>query len=175
MHRIILSGIKHSGKSTIGWDLSSRLGLYFADLDDLILRDAEKYETIRELYRDLGAEGFQEQEYISLQHFLQVNENKEFVLSLGGGTIENKKAVELMSENVSRYFLDALADDLYKRIIKNGIPPFLEGDDPYKNFELMYEKRSALYREWADYDIDTRGKNPTEISSVIESIITDQT
>jgi len=171
MHRIILSGIKHSGKSTIGWDLSSRLGLYFADLDDLILRDAEKYKTIRELFRDLGVEGFQEQEFKSLQHFLEVNENKEFVLSLGGGTIENERAVTLMDKNVSRYFLDALADDLYSRIIKNGIPPFLEGDDPYKNFKLMYDKRTAMYREWADFDIDTRDKTPLEISTIIESIV----
>ncbi|MBI9100375.1 MAG: shikimate kinase, partial [Spirochaetaceae bacterium] len=90
MQRIILAGIKHSGKSTIGWNLSAHLNLYFADLDDLILRDTEKYETVRQLYRELGAEGFQRQEKESLKLFLQTYENKSFVLSLGGGTIENK-------------------------------------------------------------------------------------
>ena len=175
MNRIILAGIKHSGKSTIGWELSSRLSLYFADLDDLILRDAKDFKTIRELYRTLGADGFKKQEYESLKHFLEVNENKQFVLSLGGGTIENKKAVEyLNSGSVETYYLDASCTDLYDRIIKGGIPPFLEGEDPVKKFEDMYKKRSILYKNWSNYTIDTRGLKPTEIAKIIENQITEK-
>lgn len=172
MHRIILSGIKHSGKSTIGWNLSSGLGIYFADLDDLILRDAEKYSSIRELYRKLGNRGFQVQEQQSLEHFLEVNRNKSFVLSLGGGTIENSRAIEILNNSdVSSYFLDAEEDVLYKRILRGGLPPFLEGDDPKRLFNEMYTRRSHLYREWADVIIDTRGLKPLEVSSEIEKII----
>jgi shikimate kinase len=172
MHRIILSGIKHSGKSTIGWQLSSRLGIFFADLDDLILRENSHYSTIRELYRDLGSEGFKEKEFLSLKHFLQLNFNKSFVLSLGGGTIENEKAVELLKgEDVTRYFLDASSDDLYSRIIQGGIPPFLEGDEPYINFMKMYTKRSESYKLWADREINTRGLEPSEVTTKIEALI----
>ncbi|MDA3809187.1 MAG: hypothetical protein PF518_02540 [Spirochaetaceae bacterium] len=177
MYRIILSGIKHSGKSTIGWDLSSKLGLYFADLDDLILRDAGKYETVRELYKDLGSEGFKKQEYKSLLHFLKVNKNKGFVLSLGGGTIDNEKAKNLLSgsESEIKYFLDAHCDDLYQRIIHGGIPPFLEGNDPYLNFVNMYDRRTKMYKEWADFNIDTRGLKPSEISSLIADMLQNYT
>jgi len=168
MQRIILSGIKHSGKSTIGWDISSKLGLYFADLDDLILRDSGKYKTVRELYRELGPEGFQKQEAESLEHFLKANKNKSFVLSLGGGTIENSMALKLISDDsVDTFFLDADSSELYKRIVKGGIPPFLEGDDPFRNFEIMYNRRSALYRDWADHIINTRGLKPFDIADII--------
>jgi shikimate kinase len=172
MQRIILAGIKHSGKSTIGWELSSRLGLYFADLDDLILRDAQKYTTVRELYRDLGAEGFKNQEYVSLNHFLKVNINKSFVLSLGGGTIENPAAIELLKDgNIDSFFLDAESEVLYKRIIRGGIPPFLEGDDPLQKFEEMYYRRSKMYRNWADHQINTRNLKPKDIAGIIENHI----
>lgn len=172
MQRIILAGIKHSGKSTIGWKLSSRLGLYFADLDDLILRDAKRFKSVRELYRELGSKGFQQQEFESLKKFLKANKQKSFVLSLGGGTIENSPAIELLKENtVDTFFLDAESSVLYKRIIKGGIPPFLEGDDPYKNFELMFNKRSKMYRGWAEYLIDTRELLPEEVTARIENTI----
>lgn len=168
MHRIILAGIKHSGKSTIGWALSSQLGLFFADLDDLILRDSQKFETVRELYRTLGEEGFQMQEEQSLDHFLKVNSGKSFVLSLGGGTIENPKAIELMSRaDCTALFLDANEKDLYDRIIRGGLPPFLEGKDPEKKFKKMYDKRSSLYKKWADIIVDTREKTPKEITDEI--------
>ena len=168
MQRIILAGIKHSGKSTIGWNLSSHLNLYFADLDDLILRDTEKYETVRQLYRELGAEGFQKQEKESLKLFLQTYENKSFVLSLGGGTIENKSAIDMLDKaDVQTYFLDADLSVLYNRIIKGGIPPFLEGDNPLTEFKAMYQKRTALYAGWADFRIDTRGLTALEVTSKI--------
>lgn len=168
MHRIILSGVKHSGKSTVGWSLSSQLGLYFADLDDLIIRDAEIYPTVRDLYRQLGKEGFQKQESESLKHFLEVNKGKPFVLALGGGTIENSQAVTLLREaSVHTVFLDAAEVDLFQRIAKGGLPPFLEGDNPEEKFRIMYEKRSRLYREWADAVIDTRKKTPAQICAEI--------
>jgi len=171
MYRIILAGIKHSGKSTIGWNLSSKLGVFFADLDDLILRENDQYDTIRELFRDLGADGFKEKEFNSLKRFLLVNRNNSFVLSLGGGTIENAGALELLQNDVTTYFLDARCDDLYKRIVKGGIPPFLEGDDPYRNFKEMYERRTKLYKSWCEHEIDTRGLQPAEVTSIIEALV----
>jgi len=150
MKRIILSGIKHSGKSTVGWALASQLGLYFADLDDLILRDADGFDSVRDIYR------------------IQANEGKDFVLSLGGGTIENQAALELLNrEDVSTYYLDADEKALFNRIARGGIPPFLEGENPKEKFGILYEKRSELYRNWASVIIDTRGKTPAKITEEI--------
>jgi len=168
MKRIILSGIKHSGKSTVGWAVASQLGLYFADLDDLILRDAAGFDSVREIFRTFGADGFQEREARSLDHFLLANEGKSFVLSLGGGTIENRSALELLDrEDLSTYFLDADEKALYSRIARGGIPPFLEGENPKGKFSILYNRRSRRYRDWAAVVIDTRDKTPAEISEEI--------
>lgn len=173
MQRIILSGIKHSGKSTVGWDLASRLGLYFADLDDLILRVNPTYTTIRQLFREEGKEGFQKEEAKSLEHFIQVNKGKSFVLSLGGGTIENEQALALLKNaSVKTLYLDASEQVLLERILRGGIPPFLEGDDPSEKFKIMYQKRSNLYKSWADIIIDTREKTPAIITEEISKIFT---
>lgn len=171
MHRIVLSGIKHCGKSTVGWSLASRQGLFFADLDDLIIRDSGEYSSIRELFRDKGKEGFQNAEVKSLEHFLLANREKSFVLSLGGGTIENPAALDLLeSGNVKTYYLHAEEDVLFERIAHGGIPPFLEGPDPRARFHTMYLHRSTLYSDWADFRIDTSGKTPQEITEEIAAL-----
>lgn len=152
--------------------MSSKLSLYFADLDDLILRDAQKFTTIRELYSVLGSDGFQKREFESLSHFIEINRAKSFVLSLGGGTIENESAIELLDQSdVQTFYLDADMSALYGRIIRGGIPPFLKGDDPFKNFEGMYKKRSELYGNWAGVTVNTRGLNPLEIADIIKQQI----
>lgn len=172
MYRIILSGIKHSGKSTVGWALASRLRIYFADLDDLILRDTQKYASIRNLYKEEGKSGFQKREAESLNHFFMTTRGKSFVLSLGGGTVENREAFHMLKHSdVSSYYLDASEEDLYQRIMHGGIPPFLEGENPVAIFSELYRRRSDLYLKWADHIIDTRGKTPAQISGEIEASI----
>lgn len=171
MCRIILTGIKHSGKSTVGWALSSRLGLFFADLDDLILRDSPEYMSIRQLFRERGKSDFQARETSCLEHFLLANREKSFVLSLGGGTVENSDAVRILKNSDTRIcYLHADEKVLFDRIIRGGIPPFLEGPDPEAIFREIFRLREKLYRNWADYIIDTRGKSPAEITEEIAGI-----
>lgn len=168
MHKIILSGIKHSGKSTVGWDLASKLSLFFADLDDLLLRYDGEHKSVRDLYRQKGKSGFQKAEAESLDHFLQVNRDKSFVLSLGGGTIENENALKLLEDDkLTTIYLDGDESILFERIVRGGIPPFLEGDSPEKKFHDMYEHRSSLYKNWAKLIIETNKKTPSQITEDI--------
>ncbi len=171
MKRIVLAGMKHCGKSTIGWKLSSELGLFFADLDDLILRDVTEFETIREIFTKLGSDTFKELERKSISRFLELNENKSFVLSLGGGTIENKKALDLLNGAVDTIYLDAEKEVLFNRIIKGGIPPFLDKTDPEKSFYNVYNKRTPIYKNWAKHIVDTKGLEPGQITDIIISNI----
>ncbi|MBI9099919.1 MAG: hypothetical protein JEY91_15670, partial [Spirochaetaceae bacterium] len=77
-------------------------------------------------------------------------------------------AIEMLNEaDVQTYFLDADLSVLYDRIIKGGIPPFLEGANPLTEFKAMYQKRTALYASWADFRIDTRGLTALEVTSKI--------
>ncbi|MCP4134886.1 MAG: hypothetical protein GY754_28180 [bacterium] len=171
MSRIILSGIKHCGKSSVGKELANRLGILFADLDDLILKNTKGFNTIREIYKKSGAEHFMKLEQNSLETFFTANLNESFVLSLGGGTIENPGAISILENQGKTFFLDADNKELFNRIIRGGIPPFLEGANPEKSFNDLCSRRSPLYENWAEHKIDTRGLNPMQIADQIEKIL----
>ena len=57
---IILMGIKHCGKSTQGRIISKKLSVPFFDTDDVVFEMTGK--TPRQIYTELGNEGFQEAE-----------------------------------------------------------------------------------------------------------------
>ena len=57
---IVLMGIKHCGKSTLGKALASRLECPFFDTDDLITELTQK--TPRQIFTEQGAEGFEKAE-----------------------------------------------------------------------------------------------------------------
>ena len=46
------------------------------------------------------------------------------------------------------------ADTAFKRIAAGGIPPFLQGEDPFGNFLKLYDKRVPRYNEVADIVIN---------------------
>jgi shikimate kinase len=103
------------------------------------------------------------------------------VAALGGGTIENRRAMTVLEGFGLFVLLDAAPEVLFERIKRKGIPPFLAanpgtpgtgraggvpdgGRDIYAKFLELYRRRMELYRERADILIDTRGKAPREIA-----------
>lgn len=152
---ITLIGLKHSGKTQTGTMIARELGLPFRDLDDLILEEQAQmpepssFLSVRELYKEQGASRFKELEERAAARFKQNFSGKSFVLALGGGTCENKGALEKL--RFSRiYYLNEPADILFGRIMKTGLPPFLNPEDPRADFEELYQKRDRLCRNAAD-------------------------
>ena len=170
---IILSGIKHSGKSTYGRELAESWNLPFYDLDDLIVelcRDdrggerAVTWET-REIYRRLGKKGFQELELRALERL--ASEGELSVIALGGGTQENPEARRILSGMGILVYLYEEAQTLFRRIEVRGIPPFLDSDAPWESFLLLYRSRDALYRDGADLTVTIAGKPLREAKRLI--------
>ena len=168
---IVLLGIKHSGKSSLGRRLARALTRNFADTDEEILgRAAEKrlpvaggmpgvVTSVRELYRALGVDGFSALETEALGALLK---QRGLVIASGGGLADNSDALKLLGDGVLSVFLDAPESLLYERVIKQGIPPFLDPTDPAGSFSILYSRRRAVYSgvadihlELGDMDIDT--------------------
>jgi len=76
------------------------------------------------------------------------------VASLGGGTIENRPALDALDSLGVFVYLKVEADVLFRRIAKGGIPPFLSQDHPREDFQALYERRTALLAERADITVD---------------------
>jgi shikimate kinase len=85
MKSIILLGMKHVGKSSIGRILAKAFGLPFYDLDHQLIKKARPGETgatAREIYRKEGLEGFQFWEKAAAQEL--AGSQKAMILALGG-------------------------------------------------------------------------------------------
>jgi len=162
---IILMGIKHSGKTTLGNLCAEALNLPFFDLDILIEEQYSKERILnfRELYLKLGESGFRELETNAVKSLSICNKG---ILSLGGGTIDNFDAMEIVRKADSLVFLDVKENILYQRIRKNGFPSFLE-KSPEKLFHKLFLRRRPLYQDIATMTIKITDENTEEILNIL--------
>ena len=155
MNHIALAGVKHTGKSTKGRLLAQAHRGVFTDLDDLILEKLPRGYSIRKWYTEKGAECFMELERSALESYLNEPEDKFRCLALGGGTLENPSALRLLKN--SSLCLCGLIDReevLLERILRKGIPPFLDAENPEESFHRLYEMRNKTIRDHSDILID---------------------
>ncbi len=163
---IALSGLKHCGKTSVARLLADDLGLRCFDLDkiiaDLIRTDGlsevlDDSVCIRSFYQSAGQKTFKEFELRAFEYLENDMPNQIVgnVLSLGGGTMENTALMSIIkSSGTVVVFIDVEESVLYSRIIKTGIPAFLDQDYPRESFSLIYSKRRDLAHTQADIVID---------------------
>lgn len=168
---LVLMGMKHCGKTTLGRLLSQRLSLPFVDLDEgvcrIYLNRTGKVLPIREIFRTLGKSQFQELETEGIRYVTESYGPRPVkpscILALGGGTIENSKALFLLDPFGYYIYLEEKEEILLDRILRGGIPSFLKEQDPAGDFHRLYEYRTALYRAKADRVLSTTKKTPEDL------------
>ena len=79
---VILIGFMGVGKSEVGRELASRLGMDFIDTDDLIVKADGR--AIPEIFREDGEAGFREIEREVVETLADFD---NFVVSTGGGVV----------------------------------------------------------------------------------------
>ncbi len=162
---IVIMGIKHSGKTSLGKLLAKDLNLPFLDLDNLLEKQYSKEGILnfRELYLKLGESGFRKLETAALNN---IAIEQKGVLALGGGTIDNSEAMGIAQKAEFLVFLDAEEQILYKRIKRNGFPSFLE-ESPEKLFSELFKRRRLLYKNIATITISITKESPEEILQIL--------
>ena len=162
---ISLVGFMGAGKTTVGRALAGKLGWDFLDLDDLI--QARDGRTIPEIFRNSGESAFRDMERQLLREFVNTSQAKASVLSLGGGAFIDNTNQQLLRENeIPAVFLDASAEELFRRCQQPGVDrPLLS--DP-NGFSALYERRRPAYLN-AAICIQTAGR---EIAPIVDEIIT---
>jgi shikimate kinase len=157
---IILTGMKHCGKSTHGRFLAQHLDWKFFDTDTLIEEYYRKaYCTslnCREIYRKVGEEVFRKFEYNLISFMLETSNHStsNAVIALGGGLIANHAVQPLLQQLGVVTFLQVPYDVLYKRIIRKGVPPFLDHERPYASFIEVCREREQYYIDNARLTIE---------------------
>ncbi len=159
---VFLVGFMASGKSTVGRELARRLGWDFVDLDERI--EAREGQTVPEIFRDSGEQGFRQAEGRAL---LDLTESlkRDTVVALGGGTFAQPGNFEVLRPWHS-IFLDAPLDELWRRSREDTTERPLRKDDR-ADFEALYWQRRPSYTQ-ATVRVVTSGKDPVTICAEIE-------
>lgn len=160
---IILTGMRGSGKTTIGQQLAKKIGRTFIDFDHEIEKIAKM--TVSEMVKIHGWAHFRKLEQKICTKFSKMN---NLIIASGGGTIMNKKNTQNLRRNGTIIFLEVPISILADRI-KNSLnrPPLLETEKDFlEELEKVYQKRQTSYKKIADLII--KNKN---VSATIKKII----
>ena len=160
---IVLLGLKHSGKSSVGRLLAPGLHRRHYDADRLL---EEHYFTLyrkrlglRAIYTELGKSDFDRLQLKVLQDFLErgpgTTDLAPPILSLGGGAGDLAELGQLLyDKNCFVILLDEQPSLLFQRILRSGLPPFLGNTaTPQEAFSRFYKisgPRLRRYRLWSD-------------------------
>lgn len=163
---IALIGFMATGKTTIGRLLAKALGedYQFIETDKLIVNEVGK--TIPQIFQEEGEIKFREYE---IQISKKISHLHKIVVSCGGGIVLNRINIEYLKKNCYIVLLKANAEEIYKRIIKEGIEkrPKISADNPKEQIKNLLEQRENLYMNVAEIIINTTGKRKTEIITEI--------
>jgi len=159
-----LVGFMGAGKTTVGQALALRLEREFIDLDEVI--EARAQRTIPQIFDENGESGFRRLERELLEEILGSRRTTGWILSLGGGAFIDHRNRELLRENeVQTVFLDAPAEELYRRCRKPG-PARPLSSDRGRFDSLLIERRPAYLT--AAFLVQTAGR---EVASIVDEII----
>lgn len=185
---IILMGIKHCGKSTQGRIISKKLSVPFFDTDDVVFEMTGK--TPRQIYTELGNEGFQEAEEKACSFLLEkINSSaeKNAVIATGGGICGNKKALDVLKKIGTFVFLKTPERIASFRVLREisvaqdgtllNVPAFIAKKNPRsvadakKIFHDFFIERECIYEQLADVVIDmSSSSKKANAAKIIESV-----
>jgi shikimate kinase len=139
-----------AGKSTVGKLLAKKLGRRFLDADHVIEdRCGVKIPVIFEME---GEDGFRKRE---AQAIKDITAEPDVILATGGGAVLLPENRQLLSERGTVIYLHANPMELWYRTKGGEGRPLLKNGDAKKILENLYAIRDPLYREIADYVIET--------------------
>ena len=169
----VLIGMKHSGKSTLGAALAARWQCPFHDVDRLIEStyecDAQERLTVRELLTHHGDRRFREVEgQVVCELYLRLcGSERRNVISLGGRTALNEAVSQLLPDIGTLVYLDVPAEELFARIERRGLPPFLQGEDPFGQFLALCRERQPHFERLAELVVRLAGTDEQEATALI--------
>ncbi len=147
---IVLVGLPGSGKSTVGKQLAKRLQLSFVDSDQEI--EKRLGCSIREYFEREGEAAFRD---VEQQVVAELLAGPLAVLSTGGGVLLREANRTQLKHRGKVFYLRATPEDLMRRLKNDRTRPLLQVADPLAKLRELYDQRDPLYREVANYVVET--------------------
>lgn len=160
---VILIGMPGSGKTTIGTELSEKIGYGYIDSDSVIV--AREGKRLNEIIAEQGRETFLD---------IEAKINSELcasrcIIATGGSVIYRDYAMEKLKEKGRVVYLKLPYEEIAKRLgdlKKRGVA--LKDGFTLKD---LYDERTPLYEKYADIIVDLAGKTIAEsVQTVVNAL-----
>lgn len=164
---IVLTGFMGSGKSSVGKDLATMLGLRFVDLDAEI--ESREGRSIPEIFAAEGEAVFREIE-TSVARDVLASKALAVIATGGGFPIQetNRKLVRDCSQAVVVY-IDVSVEEAARRVAGDVHRPLAQDK---ARFEALYNTRKPIYEAFADFKITTNLNNTsTDIAKALARLV----
>ena len=161
--KIFIIGMMGSGKTSIGINLSQRLGFSFIDTDKLIGVDS--------YFDNHSMDEFRLEEINQIDKI--VKRHGSYIISIGGGAILSNQNRKTINQHTS-FFLKASINTLINRISSQNLNRPLvkfvkDGGIDKKSFIQLYSERESYYLDLANFIIDTDNLDVSEITASIHN------
>jgi chorismate synthase len=161
--KIVLTGPKCSGKSSIGKTLSEKLNLPFYETDELIenLYFEETGDKLRcgGICNQLGDDGFRDYERRAIE---STSDLDWCVISTGGSTMLNSNSRQILRTDSILILFEASIPVLLKRLELKKIPAFLNNSTAQDVFASRVRLVIELIKSYADITVDSTKLSETE-------------
>lgn len=160
---IILIGMPGSGKTTIGTELSEKIGYGYIDSDSVIV--AREGKRLNEIIAERGREAFLD---------IEAKINSELcasrcVIATGGSVIYRDYAMQTLKEKGIIVYLKVSYEEIAKRLgdlRKRGVA--LKDGFTLKD---LYEERAPLYEKYADIVVELKvGSIADSVAQVVAAL-----
>ncbi|MBP0600756.1 bifunctional shikimate kinase/3-dehydroquinate synthase AroKB [Herbaspirillum sp. LeCh32-8] len=160
---IILVGLMGAGKTTIGRALAKKLGKRFVDSDHEI--EARTGAAIPVIFEIEGEESFRRREAEVIR---ELSAQPDIVLATGGGVVLREENRENLKKGGTVIYLRASINQILQRTGRDKNRPLLQTADPRRKLEELSRQREPLYREVADFVVETNRPN---VQFLVQTII----
>ncbi len=158
---LFLIGMRGSGKSTIARLVAHELGWSWLDADDELEKRYSR--SIRTIFAAEGEVGFREKESAVLAQLCRLPRH---VIATGGGIVLHEHNRALLRSSGRIVWLTADIETLWQRVQADSAtterrPPLTVGGRA--EIEEIIRLREPLYRQCAEYVVNTTGREPNDI------------
>lgn len=152
--KIVLTGYRATGKTTIGKLLADQLGFSFIDTDQEI--ESGYGAPISQIVASHGWEYFRKLEKELLETLLHTEKQ---VIATGGGAIMHQDAWQKLRESSFIVLLTAEIETICRRLASHSATssqrPSLTGTDIFEEVETVLLERYPLYEAGSDIEIQS--------------------
>ena len=151
-----------AGKTTVGRTVARRLNYPFFDSDHEL--EARCGVRIPIIFEHEGEAGFRDRE----AHIIaELASRQGIVLATGGGAVLRPENREVLRANGTVVYLRASPHDLWLRTRHDRNRPLLQTENPKARLEALFAERDPLYREVADFIIETGKPSVAQLANMV--------